>query len=161
MPKATKHHTHQQPRQLPYPNIPSTPNTMYQPRTPPQSVDDRQSSSPWIPASDEVLLTARQQGLNWQPIATQHFPDKTANACRKRYERLVEKRNAADSWDGAKMSTLAKAYGEVREQMWTILADRVHEKWSTVETKVCHDNLPLPVCCVSRAHVTFSAWRKV
>lgn len=82
-------------------------------------------------------MEARQQGMNWQPIATKHFPDKTANACRKRHERLMEKRNSADSWDGVKMESLAKAYLDVREQMWQILADRVGEKWQTVEAKVC------------------------
>ena len=82
-------------------------------------------------------MRARQQGLNWQPIATQCFPDKSANACRKRHERLMEKRSSADSWDNVKNQKLAKAYMDVREQMWKILADRVGEKWQTVENKVC------------------------
>ena len=83
-------------------------------------------------------MRARQQGLNWQPIASQYFPDKTANACRKRHERLMEKRNNADNWDGVKMDRLSKAYLDLREQMWKILADRVGEKWQNVEAKVCH-----------------------
>ena len=137
MPKAMHSHTtNRDLRQLPYPNIPPTPRA-YQTRTPPLSVDDRQASTSWSPDSDEVLLRARQQGLNWQPIANEYFPGKTANACRKRYERLVEKRNAADSWDGAKINHLAKAYIEVREQMWSMLADRIGEKWQTIEAKVC------------------------
>ena len=81
-------------------------------------------------------MRARQQGLNWKPIADTHFPDKSPNACRKRHERLMEKINVADSWEGAKMETLAKAYTEVREEMWRILADRIGEKWQTVEAKV-------------------------
>ena len=81
-------------------------------------------------------MRARQQGLNWQPIATQYFPEKTANACRKRHERLMEKRNSADNWDGIKMDAMAKAYVELREQMWQLLAERVGEKWQTVENKV-------------------------
>ena len=84
-------------------------------------------------------MRARQQGLNWQPIATNYFPDKTANACRKRHERLMDKRNNADDWEGVKMEALAKAYVEVREQMWKLLGDRVGEKWETVEAKVCVD----------------------
>lgn len=83
-------------------------------------------------------MRARQQGLNWQPIALKYFPDKTANACRKRHERLMEKRNSADNWDGVKLDLLSKAYIELREQMWKILADRVGEKWQNVEAKVCH-----------------------
>ena len=81
-------------------------------------------------------MKARQQGLNWQPIASKHFPDKTANACRKRHERLMEKRNVTDAWDGAKMEALAKAYHEIRADMWRMLGDRLGEKWSTVEAKV-------------------------
>ena len=82
-------------------------------------------------------MSARQKGLNWQPIASQYFPDKTPNACRKRHERLMEKRNIADNWDGVKIETLAKAYVDVREQMWRLLADRIGEKWQNVEAKVC------------------------
>ena len=82
-------------------------------------------------------MSARQKGLNWQPIASKYFPDKTSNACRKRHERLMEKRNNADNWDGVKMDKLSKAYLELREQMWRILADRVGEKWQSVEAKVC------------------------
>ena len=81
-------------------------------------------------------MRARQQGLNWQPIASKYFPDKTANACRKRHERLMEKRNSADNWDGVKMDILSKAYLDLREQMWKLLADRVGEKWQNVEAKV-------------------------
>ena len=83
-------------------------------------------------------MRARHQGLNWQPIASQYFPDKTANACRKRHERLMEKRNSADNWDGVKIEELAKGYVEVREQMWKLLADRIGEKWQNVEAKVCN-----------------------
>lgn len=98
---------------------------------------DRHASHSWPPEKDELLMRARQQGLNWQPIATQYFPDKTANACRKRHERLMEKRNNTDSWDGVKIEALARAYINVREQMWKLLADQVGEKWQTVESKVC------------------------
>ena len=76
---------------------------------------DRHASQSWPPENDELLMRARQQGLNWQPIASQYFPDKTANACRKRHEKLMEKRNSAAKWDDAKNETLAKAYADVRE----------------------------------------------
>ncbi|KAI4209289.1 MAG: hypothetical protein LQ349_009561 [Xanthoria aureola] len=93
------------------------------------------SSTPWSPASDDKLMRARQQGLNWQTIAETHFPSKTANACRKRHERLMEKRNSVGDWNGVKFEEVARAYREVREEMWRILADRVNEKWSVVESK--------------------------
>ena len=91
-----------------------------------------------------MLLQARQKGLNWQPIASQHFPGKTANACRKRFERLIQQRNAADSWDVAKVGSLAKAYMEVREQMWEVLAERIGEKWTNVEAKVSVSSINSP-----------------
>ena len=75
-------------------------------------------------------------GLNWQPIASQYFPNKTANACRKRFERLMQQKNAADSWDSMKTTTLAKAYMETRQQIWSSLAEQLGEKWTTVEQKV-------------------------
>ena len=97
---------------------------------------DRPASMPWPPKNDELLMSARQQGMNWQPIATKYFPDKTANACRKRHERLMEKQKDTEHWDGAKMEKVAKAYAELRIQMWQILAARVDEKWEIVEAKV-------------------------
>lgn len=102
----------------------------------PPNTSEPHSSTPWSPASDDQLMRARQQGLNWQTIADTHFPQKTANACRKRHERLMEKRNNIGDWNGVKFEEVARAYREVREDMWRILADRVNEKWSVVESKV-------------------------
>ncbi|KAL8653705.1 MAG: hypothetical protein Q9226_003739 [Calogaya cf. arnoldii] len=99
------------------------------------TANEPHSSTPWTPASDEQLMRARQQGLNWQTIAETHFPQKTSNACRKRHERLMEKRNNIGDWNGVKFEEVARAYREVREDMWKILADRVNEKWSVVESK--------------------------
>lgn len=120
---------------------------------------DRHATQTWPPEKDELLMRARHQGLNWQPIATQYFPDKTANACRKRHERLMEKRNNSDSWDPVKMENLARAYVSVREQMWKILADEVGEKWQNVEAKVCiHPNANYqPQTTLTKP---FSAWKK-
>src|SRR5947209_8096490 len=66
------------------------------------------TSTPWVPADDEILLRARASGLNWAPIQQQYFPNKTPNACRKRHERLMEKRSAED-YDGVRLETLARA----------------------------------------------------
>lgn len=89
----------------------------------------------WNASDDEILLTARAAGLNWQPIAVQHFPNKTANACRKRHERLVERRRHED-WDARKLDILATAYMECRKEMWSIIAAKVGEPWGVVESKV-------------------------
>ena len=121
-------------RHAPYPPVSTTmPNPNYSPIAP---GTDRHASQSWPPENDRKLMEARQQGMNWQPIATKYFPDKTANACRKRHERLMEKRNNTETWEGVKMEDLAKAYSDLREEMWKILAERVGEKWQTVEQKV-------------------------
>ncbi|KAF2814528.1 uncharacterized protein BDZ99DRAFT_458553 [Mytilinidion resinicola] len=98
------------------------------------------AATTWTTKDDETLMSARASGLNWQPIATKHFPSKTANACRKRHERLMERKNAED-WDGVKLETLAMEYMNVRREMWTILANRVGEKWTMVEAKCMEKGL--------------------
>jgi hypothetical protein len=73
--------------------------------------------------------------LNWQPIASRYFPNKSANACRKRHERLIERRQASD-WDAEKLERLAQEYVAVRKEMWEMLASRLGERWAVVEAKV-------------------------
>ena len=92
-------------------------------------------SSSWSTKDDETLIRARAQGLNWNQIGPKHFPSKTPNACRKRHERLMERQNA-EQWDGVKLEVLAQAYMEMRQEMWSLLAARVGEKWQLVEQKV-------------------------
>jgi len=79
-------------------------------------------------------MAVRAQGLNWAPIQQAHFPTKTPNACRKRHERLMERRSAED-WDSVKLEALAKEYMNIRKEMWSMLASRVGEKWQVVEGK--------------------------
>ena len=98
---------------------------------------DRHNSSSWTLENDELLMRARQQNMNWQPIAAKYFPDKTANACRKRHERLMEKRKQYDGWESVKTDTVAKAYTDVRAQLWKPLANQVGAQWEDVEAKVC------------------------
>jgi hypothetical protein len=76
------------------------------------------------------------QGLNWNQIKDQYFQSKTPNACRKRHERLMERRGA-DDWDTRKMQILAKEYMSMRKEIWSGLAARTGEKWNVVEAKVC------------------------
>ena len=87
----------------------------------------------WSSEDDELLMRARREGLNWQPLASKYFPDKTANACRKRHERLME---SADNMNAIDIDKLSKAYLDSREHMWKLLADRVGEDWQAVEAKV-------------------------
>lgn len=95
----------------------------------------RPSSGAWSPQDDHQLVNARMQGLNWGQIKDTYFPAKTANACRKRHERLME-RKGSDDWDGRKLQRLAKEYMGMRREIWSGLAARTGEKWSVVEQKV-------------------------
>lgn len=99
-------------------------------------------TSSWSQQDDDLLIKSRAQGLNWNQIAPKHFPSKSANACRKRHERLMEKQNA-EQWDGVRLDVLAEAYMEVRSEMWRILGAKVGEKWQLVEQKVCQAYLDL------------------
>lgn len=136
MPKAAKDHTLQHHRTLPYPVSITSTLGQHPPSPPLASERHSTSAASWSRVNDELLMRARQQGLNWQPIALTYFPEKTANACRKRHERLMVQRNKEGSWEGVKMETLAKAYNDVRKHIWQILADRVGENWQSVEAKV-------------------------
>jgi hypothetical protein len=110
----------------------------------------------WSSADDEVLVAARAAGLNWQSTAEKHFPNKTANACRKRHERLVE-RQTQDDWSTQRLSTLAIEYMEFRKEIWTIIAARTGERWSVVEAKVSYLNAAI---CVGIDN-SGSVWRRV
>ena len=46
----------------------------------------------WSPEDDKLLMRARREGLNWNPIASMYFPNRSANACSRRYDRLMEKK---------------------------------------------------------------------
>lgn len=98
-------------------------------------VQHRASSGAWTPTDDQQLLNARMQGLNWGQIQANFFPAKTPNACRKRHERLME-RKGADDWDNQKLQRLAKEYMAMRKEIWSGLAARTGEKWNVVEQKV-------------------------
>ena len=110
----------------------------------------------WCAADDDKLLQARAAGLNWQPIANQYFPNKSANACRKRYERLIERRQASD-WEAEKIERLAQEYVAMRKEMWEALAAKMGERWNVVEAKVS---------IATNVHqrtwlIESSAWRRV
>lgn len=106
-----------------------------QPMPSPAPLPVRASSGAWTPADDAQLKAARAQGLNWQPIRANYFPNKTPNACRKRHERLMERQNCEDQ-DTIKLETLAREYMGMRRTIWAQLGATTGEKWSVVEAKV-------------------------
>jgi hypothetical protein len=95
----------------------------------------RASSGAWNAQDDQTLLNARSSGQNWAQIQANYFPGKTGNACRKRHERLME-RKGADDWDTRKLELMSKEYMSMRKEIWTPLAQRCGEKWNVVEQKV-------------------------
>ncbi|KAI0144437.1 hypothetical protein GGR57DRAFT_507490 [Xylariaceae sp. FL1272] len=114
--------------------------TTMAPQPVPSISSHRPSSGAWTPQDDQNLIAARQQGLNWSQIQTQYFPSKSPNACRKRHERLME-RKGADDFDTKKLERLAEEYMSMRKEIWQGLAARTGEKWSTVETKCMSNGL--------------------
>ncbi|KIW17085.1 hypothetical protein PV08_04276 [Exophiala spinifera] len=93
-------------------------------------------SGPWTAREDDILVKARSQGLAWEEIHKQCFPNKTGNACRKRHDRLLIK--ARDpTWDEARIQKVVYRYNRARESMWRPIADQVGERWEDVEKVGC------------------------
>lgn len=90
--------------------------------------ENHHAAQAWLPEDDGQLLQARQQGLNWPTIVSQYLPNKTTNACGKRYEQLTEERDSADNWDGDEND---------HDQVWEVSAEGVGEDWQTTEAEVC------------------------
>jgi len=91
----------------------------------------------WSKDNDRLLIKAREQGLHWDVIASTHFPSKTGNACRKRYERLQERKRASESeWTGPRFDRLVVGYMAARKQMWQSLAAELGEEWHVIELQV-------------------------
>ncbi|KAI0018587.1 hypothetical protein F4780DRAFT_514612 [Xylariomycetidae sp. FL0641] len=116
----------------------SSSSSAQQPQTP--QLPTRASSGAWTQQDDANLLAARQQGLNWAQIQSTYFPSKTGNACRKRHERLQE-RKGADDWDNRKLERMAREYMGMRKEIWGPLAARCGEKWAVVEAKCMANGL--------------------
>ncbi|KFY87382.1 hypothetical protein V500_06998 [Pseudogymnoascus sp. VKM F-4518 (FW-2643)] len=112
----------------------------YIPQSAPIPISTRPSSGAWSPTDDLTLMGARTQGQNWGQIQDTYFPNKTANACRKRHERLMDRRNSED-WDTLKFETLGKEYMAMRREIWTPLAERTGDKWAVVEAKILGSGL--------------------
>lgn len=127
------HHSHHSSISSSYRHLTPDPQT----RVPQSSLptQHRASSGAWNANDDQTLLGARASGQNWAQIQQNYFPSKTPNACRKRHERLME-RKGADDWDNRKMETIAQEYMKLRKEIWAPLAQRTGEKWNVVEQKV-------------------------
>jgi hypothetical protein len=107
----------------------------------------RASSGAWNQEDDQTLLALRAMGKNWNQIQREAFPGKTGNACRKRHERLMERRGQND-FDNRKLERLCKEYMSMRKEIWQPLASRCGEKWNVVEMQVCFFALsisPVPI----------------
>ena len=89
----------------------------------------------WTADDDKTLIQARTRGQNWADLQRTHFPSKTANACRKRYERLVERRGIHD-YSGRRLEVVSSEYMNMRKEIWSGLADRMGMKWEAVEALV-------------------------
>ncbi|SPO06150.1 uncharacterized protein DNG_08839 [Cephalotrichum gorgonifer] len=100
----------------------------------------RAASAAWSKDDDESLMNARASGLNWSQIQQRYFPSKTPNACRKRHERLIE-RKTADNWNKSDFERLSMEYMRMRKEIWSPLAERVGEKWNVVEQKCMSNGL--------------------
>ncbi|KAK1828809.1 hypothetical protein QBC39DRAFT_333035 [Podospora conica] len=97
----------------------------------------------WTAADDRTLLAARARGQHWAELQAAHFPAKTANACRKRHERLMERRGAHDSaGDARRFERIASEYMAMRREIWGGLAERVKERWEFVEKECLNARLP-------------------
>lgn len=114
------------------------------------------AAGPWQPEYDAQLIEARKHSLNWADISQQYFPSKTANACRKRHERLMDVFQTTEDWEPTKLEEMAAAYVELRQQIWEVLAKEIGENWKVVETKVSVMSFQSPV----NVNIKISAWRK-
>lgn len=102
----------------------------------PLQTQHRASSGAWNQEDDRTLLALRAMGKNWNQIQREAFPGKTGNACRKRHERLMERRGQ-NEFDNRKLERLCKEYMSMRKEIWQPLASRCGEKWNVVEMQVC------------------------
>ncbi|KAK4121952.1 hypothetical protein N657DRAFT_576788 [Parathielavia appendiculata] len=116
----------------------------------PLPTQHRASSGAWNQEDDRTLLTLRAMGKNWNQIQREAFPGKTGNACRKRHERLMERRGQ-NEFDNRKLERLCKEYMSMRKEIWQPLATRCGEKWNVVELQ-CMSNGLKNIQSHARAH---------
>lgn len=101
-------------------------------------------SGPWSSEEDNILLDAKGRGMSWEEIHRQHFPGKSANACRKRHERVLAKMRNTD-WDDARIQRVTNAYSRHRHLMWAPMCKELGESITDVEKVVCRQPQPRSV----------------
>ncbi|KAK0630457.1 hypothetical protein B0T17DRAFT_506928 [Bombardia bombarda] len=106
----------------------------------PLPTQHRASSGAWNGDDDRALLQLRAMGKNWNQIQREAFPTKTGNACRKRHERLMERKGQNDM-DTRRLRRLSKEYMSMRKEIWQPLAARCGEKWNVVESHCLSNGL--------------------
>ena len=129
----------------PYAREVITPQENQPPQTFQHPNTHRASSGAWMIQDDNTLLAARASGQNWSQIQAQYFPNKTGNACRKRHERLTERREADSPENRGKAERVCKEYMAMRREIWASLAARTGEKWNVVEKLVGVSQLTPPL----------------
>ena len=99
-------------------------------------ISARSSSASWDLEADWLLKEARSRDMNWGLIQQTYFPNKSANACRKRHERLMSMRNNA-LCSGEREERIAQSYIALRKETWAPIAAQTGEEWHVIEQKVC------------------------
>ncbi|KAI1000513.1 hypothetical protein K3495_g7682 [Podosphaera aphanis] len=97
------------------------------------NLEGRSSHPAWTLSDDNILINARASGKEWKDVQRDNFPLKTPNACRKRYERLMKRKNV-NGLDRRRLENLAKKYMRLREEIWKPLTLATGEKLSDVES---------------------------
>lgn len=102
----------------------------------------------WTEEEDEFLWRTKAAGWNWDKIAAElgaSYPPpesryrKTANACRKRHERIKVKQCKAQLGPGReRWEEVVLSYKSNRESMWQPIADQLgYKRWQDIEQAVC------------------------
>ncbi|PHH54697.1 hypothetical protein CFIMG_003413RAa [Ceratocystis fimbriata CBS 114723] len=92
----------------------------------------------WSAAEDSLLEELRRRRGRWCEIAKK-FKGKSANACRKRYERIQQRKAMSEKNDALDKTRVAVAYWEAREEMWKVLESRMPGmKWDKLE-RMCFE----------------------
>ncbi|KAL5601243.1 uncharacterized protein BROUX77_005492 [Berkeleyomyces rouxiae] len=92
----------------------------------------------WSSAEDLLLEELRRRRGRWSEVSKK-FKGKSANACRKRYERIQQRKVASERNAALDKTHVAVAYWEVREEMWKILESRMPGvKWEKLE-RMCFE----------------------
>ncbi|KAI5307093.1 hypothetical protein KEM55_008414 [Ascosphaera atra] len=91
------------------------------------------SKRAWTREEDRLLLQARESGKGWRDIGREVFAGKSANACRKRWERVT---NGVKKSNDREMQQILDRYYDYRERIWMPLARDLKKDWQLIERNV-------------------------